>query len=307
MDNILDVLVIGLGPAGLCAGVYAERAGLKCVVTESMPMGGGQITTTGDVENYLGFSMISGFELAMKFSEHAEKSEVKVINATISSVEKQDNIFCSTLENGEKIYSKTVIACTGAVNKKLGAKGEMDFTGRGVGYCAHCDGAFYRNKTTVVIGGGDRGVTNALYLSNICKKVYVVHRRDELRGAKTLCQKLLEKDNVEVVYNSTVSEIKGGIKVESVVLENINDNTKTEISTDGVFVAIGITPANQLFKDLVETDNSGFIVADESCKTSLDGFYVAGDLRTKPLRQIVTAVADGANAVYSVEEYLREL
>ena len=307
MDNVLDVLVIGSGPAGLCAGVYAERAGLNCVVTEAMPMGGGQITTTGDVENYLGFSMINGFELAMKFSEHAEKSEVKVMNATISSVEKQDNIFCSTLDNGNKIYSKAVIACTGAVNKKLGAKGEMEFTGRGVGYCAHCDGAFYRNKTTVVVGGGDTGITSALYLSNICKKVYVVHRRDELRGAKSLCEKLLEKENVEVVYNTTVNEIKGGIKVESVVLENVTDNTTTEISTDGVFVAIGITPVNALFKDLVETDNSGFIVADESCKTSFDGFYVAGDLRTKPLRQIVTAVADGANAVYSVEEYLREL
>lgn len=307
MDNILDVLVIGSGPAGLCAGVYAQRAGLDCVVTETMPMGGGQITNTGDVENYLGFSMINGFELAMKFSEHAEEAEVKVINAKINAVEKQDNIFCSTLENGDKIYSKAVIACTGAVNKKLGAKGEVEYTGRGVGYCAHCDGAFYRNKTTVVVGGGDTGITSALYLSNICKKVYVVHRRDELRGAKILCEKLLEKDNVEVVYNTTVNEIKGEQKVSSVVLENVLDKTQTEINTDGVFVAIGITPVNDLFKDLAETDNSGFIVADESCRTSLDGLYVAGDLRTKPLRQVVTAVADGANAVYSVEEYLREL
>ncbi len=307
MDNILDVLIIGSGPAGLCAGIYAQRAGLNCAVAETMPMGGGQITNTGDVENYLGFSSIGGFDLAMKFTEHAQEAEVKMLNAQIVSVIKEDDVFCSNLQNGDKIYSKAVIASTGAVSKKLGVKGEAEFTGKGVGYCAHCDGAFYRNKTTVVVGGGDTGITSALYLANLCEKVYLIHRRDELRGAKILSEKLTSKENVEIIYNTTLKEVKGEQKVSSVVLENVLDKTQTEINTDGVFIAIGIAPVNDLFKDLATTDESGFIVANEDCKTSLDGLFVAGDLRTKPLRQIVTAVADGANAVYSAEEYLREL
>lgn len=307
MDNILDVLVIGSGPAGLCAGIYAKRAGLDCAVTEIMPMGGGQIMNTGEVENYLGFASVEGFELAMKFNEHAQSADVKMLNTQIISLKKQDNIFIATTANGEEICAKTVIACTGAVSKKLGVKGEAEFTGKGVGYCAHCDGAFYRNKTTVVIGGGDTAVTSALYLANLCQKVYIAHRRDEFKSAKSLVDKLNEKDNIEIIYNATLQEIKGEEKVSGVVLENIIDKTQTEISTDGVFIAIGVSPVNELFKDFVNTDNGGFIVADETCKTSLEGLFVAGDLRSKPLRQVVTAVADGANAVYSAEEYLREL
>lgn len=307
MDNVLDVLVIGSGPAGLCAGIYAKRAGLSCAVAEIMPMGGGQIMNTGEVENYLGFSLIDGFELAMKFNEHAQSADVKMLNTQIISVKKQDDVFVSTTANGDEILSKTLIACTGAVSKKLGVKGEAEFTGKGVGYCAHCDGAFYRNKTTVVVGGGDTGITSALYLANLCEKVYVVHRRDELRGASVLAEKLNEKENIEILYNTTLQEIKGEEKVTGVVLENVINKTQTELNTDGVFIAIGITPVNDLFKDLAEIDNGGFIIADETCKTSLSGFFVAGDLRTKPLRQVVTAVADGANAVYSAEEYLREL
>ncbi len=306
INEASDVCIIGSGPAGLCASVYAGRAGLKHVIYEKFPMCGGQIVNTGDVENYPGFSSVGGFELAQKFYEHAVSAGGSFRSETVKSVIKNNGIFEITSENGKTTYSKTVIAATGAKSKTLGAKGEIEFTGKGVSYCAHCDGAFYRNKTAVVVGGGDTAVSDALYLSNLCKQVIVVHRRDGFRAAKSLVDKLESKENVKIIRGFVLSEIKGDTKAESVILKRVKNNETQEFLTDGIFIAVGASPENALFKDIVKTDEAGFITANEDCITSLEGLFVAGDLRTKPLRQIVTAVSDGANAIYSAEKYLRE-
>lgn len=306
LNENLDVCIIGSGPAGLSASVYAGRAGLKHCIYEKFPMSGGQIVNTGEVENYLGFSSIGGFDLAQKFYEHAENAGGSFKTESVKSVAKNNGLFEIISENGEQVYSKTVIAATGAKSKALGVKGEVEFTGRGVSYCAHCDGAFYRNKTAVVVGGGDTAVSDALYLSNLCKQVIVVHRRDEFRAAKSLLDKLEVKENVKILRNFVLTEIKGETKAESVILKNVKNNETQEFLTDGVFIAVGVSPQNELFKDIAQVDQAGFLTAGEDCKTSLDGLFVAGDLRAKPLKQIVTAVSDGANAVYSAEKYLRE-
>lgn len=306
INQISDVCIIGSGPAGLSASVYASRAGLKHVVYEKFPMSGGQIVNTGDVENYLGFSSVGGFDLAQKFHEHAVNAGGNFKTEAIKSIFKNNGVFEVASEKGEIEYFKTVIAATGAKSKTLGAKGEAEFTGKGVSYCAHCDGAFYRNKTAVVVGGGDTAVSDALYLSNLCKQVIVVHRRDEFRAVKSLVNKLEAKENVKIIRGFVLVEIKGDTKAESVILKSVKNNETQEFLTDGVFIAVGVSPVNELFKDIAETNEAGFLIANEDCKTSLEGLFVAGDLRAKPLKQIVTAVADGANAIYSAEKYLRE-
>ncbi len=306
INEIMDVCIIGSGPAGLSASVYAGRAGLKHVIYEKFPMSGGQIVNTGDVENYLGFTSIGGFDLALKFYEHAVKAGGIFKNETVKSISKSNGIFEIISEKGKTEYFKTVIAATGAKSKTLGARGEAEFTGKGVSYCAHCDGAFYRNQTAVVVGGGDTAVSDALFLSNLCRQVIVVHRRDEFRAAKSLVNKLETKENVKILRGFVLNEIKGDTKAQSVILKSVTNNETQEFLTDGVFIAVGVSPVNELFKDIAETDEAGFLTANEDCKTSLDGLFVAGDLRAKPLRQIVTAVSDGANAVYSAEKYLRE-
>ncbi|MGN1467617.1 MAG: thioredoxin-disulfide reductase [Ruminococcus sp.] len=306
-DKILDSVIIGTGPAGLSAAVYAERAGLDFRIFEKFPMSGGQIVNTGEVENYLGFSSIGGFELSQRFYEHSLAVGVKIENAEITAVKKNEGIFEIESLSGESFYSKTVIAATGAVSKKLNVPGEAEFTGKGVSYCAHCDGAFYKGKKAAVIGGGDTAVCDAIYLSNICSKVYVIIRRDAFRAAESLVKKLKSLSNVQIIQNSIIKEIKGQQKLTSIVLENVSDKKETTLDADGVFIAVGITPVSELFKDTAKTDRAGFICADEDCKTSLSGLFAAGDVRTKPLRQIVTAVADGANAVYSAEKYIREM
>lgn len=305
-DKLLDTVIIGTGPAGLSASVYAQRAGLDFRVFEKFPMSGGQIVNTTEVENYLGYSSIDGFELSQKFYNHATNTGAKIETGAINSVVKNDGFFQIVKEDGEKLFSKTVIAATGVISKKLGVTGESDFVGKGVSYCAHCDGAFYKDKTVAVIGGGDTALTDALYLANLCKKVYVIHRRDEFRGAKSLTEKLKSKENVQIIWNSVLKEIEGQKKVSSITVENVLDKTTSNVQLEGVFIAVGVVAVNEPFKNLAQTDKSGFIVADESCKTSLNGLFVAGDLRSKNLRQIVTAVSDGANAVYSAEKYLRE-
>lgn len=305
-NEILDVCIIGSGPAGLSASVYASRAGLNHIIYEKFPISGGQIVNTGEVENYLGFTSLGGFDLAQKFYEHAVKAGASFKTEVVKSIEKNNGIFEIISEKGETVYTKTVIAATGVKSKTLGAKGETEFTGKGVSYCAHCDGAFYRNKTAVVVGGGDTAVSDALYLSNLCKQVIVVHRRDEFRAAKSLIDKLEAKQNVKIIRGFVLEEIKGETKVEFVILKSVKNNETQEFLTDGVFIAVGVNPENELFKDIAETNKAGFLIANEDCKTSLEGLFVAGDLRAKPLKQIVTAVSDGANAIYSAEEYLRE-
>lgn len=305
-EKTLDTAIIGAGPAGLCAAVYASRAGLEYRIFEKAPVSGGQIINTGEVENYPGFVSIDGFELSQRLYGHALKAGAKIEYGEISKISKADGIFNLEI-GGEKILSKTVIAATGAVSKRLGVKGEAGLIGKGVSYCAHCDGAFYKGKTAAVIGGGDTAIGDGLYLANICKKVYVVHRRGEFRAAGSLLNRLKKCENVEIITRSVVREIRGEEKVTSVLLENTLDKGQRELALDGVFIAVGAEPQGGLFKDLAETEGAGFIIAGEDCKTSMPGLFAAGDLRTKPLRQIVTAVADGANAVHSAEIYLREL
>lgn len=304
MSKIYDLIIIGSGPAGLAAGIYAGRAELDTIIIEKNGLSGGQIINTYEVDNYPGVPGISGFDLATKFRSHCDEIGVKFITGDVMTFTVEGDLKKLVLNNGDEYIAKAVIIATGAVYRKLGVKGEKEFAGMGVSYCATCDGAFFRNKVTVVVGGGDVALEDAIFLARLSKKVYVVHRRDEFRGTKSLATKLSQLDNVEICWNSVVEEIAGKDMVESVTLKDTKTNEIKQLDTDGVFIAIGTTPSSDIYKDLVKTDEYGYIIADESCETNVPGIFAAGDIRTKPLRQIVTAAADGANAITAVEKYL---
>ena len=305
-----DLIIIGSGPAGLSAAVYAKRAGLNMLIIEKNPVSGGQIIDTYEVDNYLGIPGVNGFDLAMKFREHADKLGAEFVDATVSSVKIRDAgsdtkapVYEVVTDAG--VYeTHTVILATGAHHSKLGVPGEEELTGKGVSYCATCDGAFYKGKITAVNGGGDVAVEDAIYLSRFAEKVYLIHRRDELRAAKILQDEMLALPNVEVIWDSVVRQINGDGKVASVRVENVKTKEEKDVTVDGIFVAIGIHPSTDLFADLVECDEQGYIIASEDGATSVPGIFVAGDCRRKRLRQIVTAVADGANAVTAVQDFL---
>ncbi|MBQ7504993.1 MAG: FAD-dependent oxidoreductase [Ruminococcus sp.] len=296
---MLDLLIAGSGPAGLSAAVYASNAMLDFVVVEKYPMSGGQMLNTIDINNYLGFELTDGFTLGQAFRTHAEKAGAKFVNDEIKSIEKLDGGY-KVVCNSQDFETKTIIFALGANPRKLSVKGEKEFAGKGVSYCATCDGNFFRGKATAVVGGGDVALEDALYLANICSEVYLIHRRGELRGAKYLQDKVFKNDKIKLVLNSQVEEIFGENKVEGVKLNN-----GEKLDVDGVFIAVGIEANSTLLDKFVDTDN-GFIIADESGRTSAEGIFAAGDVRTKRLRQISTAVSDGANAVHSVEEYLNK-
>lgn len=304
MEKQYDVVIIGAGPAGLSAAIYAERAKLKTIVIEKEGMSGGQVLTTYEVDNYPGIPGIDGFELGTKFREHAERLDAQFTEDQVVSVESDGNGHLVVCEN-ESYKTRTVLIATGASHRKLGVPGEERLTGSGVSYCATCDGAFFKNKVTAVIGGGDVALEDAIFLARMCKKVYLIHRRDELRGAKSLRDKLFSLENVEVIWDTVVEEIQGETRVESLKLKQVNTQKNTELEVDGVFVAVGIIPNSQAFDGLVEMEH-GYIQAGEDCETSVSGIFAAGDVRTKSLRQIVTAVSDGANAITSIEKYLTE-
>ncbi len=300
-----DITIIGAGPAGLSAAVYAIRAGLEVEVIETEYMPGGQVLTTYEVDNYLGFHGINGFDLGMKFKEHAEGMGIKFKSGKVSEIRKKDSDF--EVVCGEEILdTHTVLVATGAENRKLGVEGEARLQGKGVSYCATCDGAFFRGKDAVVIGGSYTAVEDAIYLSALCNKVYLVHRRDKLRAGAFLEKQLFACENVEIIWNSTVEQILGEDKVSGIELKDVKTGDIRELTIDGVFVAVGTIPRTDLLKGIAELDSNGYAIADETCKTSATGIYVAGDLRTKPLRQISTAVADGANATTSIWNYLME-
>ena len=301
MSEILDLVICGGGAAGLTSAVYAARSGLDFVLIDISSSMGSQITQTSDVDNYTGFEKVNGMELVMKFYEHANALSAPMVNDEVQEISKENGIFTVKCAQGE-YKSRTVIYCSGASHRELGVKGEKELLGRGVGYCAVCDGFFYRNKTVVVVGGGNTAVTDALYLSKICKKVILVHRRDSLRAEKILVERLESADNVEFMFNSEVSEILGEKGADGVLLKS---GEKSDC--DGVFIAVGIVPRSDTVKNLAQLDNNGYIVADESGKTSLDGLFAAGDVRTKELRQIITACSDGANCVDSVNKFLDNL
>lgn len=299
-----DLIIIGSGPAGLSAAVYGKRAGLNLLVIEQNPMSGGQVLNTYEVDNYLGLPGMNGFELGMKFREHADKAEVEFQKATVTAVRVREDKKIVETADGNAYETKALILATGAEHKLLGVPGEEAYKGKGVSYCATCDGAFFKGRETAVVGGGDVAVEDAIYLARMCKKVYLIHRRDSLRAAKSLQDKLFACENVEVLWNQTVSEIYGSDLVEGVRLHHIKEGTDKDLAVEGVFVAVGMTPNTEVFRGIVECDEAGYLVAGEDCATSTAGIYAAGDIRTKAVRQIVTAVADGACAVAAVEKYL---
>lgn len=303
MKKIYDMIVIGGGPGGYTAAMYGARAGLDVVVVEKLSAGG-QMALTHQIDNYPGFEEgIDGFALGEKMRQHAERFGAETELAEVTAVRLDSKI--KEIETSEGIFrGKTVVISTGANPRELGVPGEKELVGRGINYCAACDGMFYKGKTVVVVGGGNTAAADAMLLSRIAKKVIVVHRRNTLRATKIYHEPLMQAPNVEFRWNSTVSELLYDSKVRGVKVEHVSTGEQSVIECDGVFVSIGRAPASQLVKDQIAVDPSGYILADESTRTSLPGVFAVGDVRTKVLRQIVTAVADGATAVHYAEEYL---
>ena len=306
MTHIYDTVIIGAGPAGCSAALYASRAGLDTTVIEKYSPGG-QMALTGDIDNYPGFEEgIDGFTLGMKMHKSAERFGITTNYGEITDVDFSEKIKKLTTSSGE-ILAKTVIIASGARSRELGIENEKNLIGKGVHYCAHCDGNFYRNKTVVVVGGGNSAAADALYLSRLAEKVYLVHRRDTLRATKIYHEPLMKAENVEFLWNSTVEEFITELRVKGVKIKNTVTGETKDVMCDGVFVSIGRDPATEFLKGKVDLDGNGYIIADETTKTNLEGVFAAGDVRTKALRQVVTAVSDGAVAVHFAEEYLNEV
>ena len=302
-QNIYDVVIIGGGPGGYTAALYAARANLTVLLLEKLTPGG-QMGTTDVIDNYPGFPEgINGFELAMQMKQGAERFGVETKLSEVLSVDLKGAV--KQIRTADGTYqAKTVVLASGAHPRELGLAEERELRGRGVSYCATCDGMFYRGKTVVVVGGGNTVAADVLYLSKLCKKVYLVHRRDTLRASKVYLDPLQKAENVEFVWDSEVQEILQDGKVQGVLVRNKKSGEKTELSCDGLFGAVGYLPNTGLFRSQVETDEAGYVLADETTRTSLPGVYAVGDLRRKPLRQVVTAAADGAVAAHFIEEYL---
>lgn len=335
MAERYDLIIIGSGPAGLAAAIYAQRARLHTLVLEKEMVSGGQVLNTYEVDNYPGMPGISGFELGTKMREHADKLETKFVTdevreISLVSAEALDELQQEKEESGaDKLQAaqlrpvsgggawkqvsgkkgtylaKAVIIASGATHSKLGIPGEEALAGMGVSYCATCDGAFFRGRKTAVIGGGDVAIEDAIFLARMCEHVWLIHRRDELRGAKSLQEALFALPNVTIIWDTVAESIEGTEAVEALALKNVKTGEQSRLEVDGVFIAVGITPNSQPYQELIETER-GYLRAGEDCATSVPGIYAAGDVRTKQLRQIVTAVADGANAVTSVERYLTQ-
>ena len=292
-----DTIIIGAGPAGLSAGIYARRGGLKTVIIEKQSVGG-QAQTAADIRNYPGIPSTSGFDLCYAMMNQCTTFGADFVFDTISQINLVGEIKKVTLASGVEIEGKTVIIASGASARKLGVENENEFIGKGVSYCATCDGAFFKGKTVAVIGGGNTAAEDALYLEKLAKKVYLVHRRDALRADKILCDRL-EKSGISIIWNSIVESLSGEDKIAQVTLKNVKNDTLTSLSVDGVFVAIGEIPNSQLFDNVKKTP-SGYIVTNDVMRTNIDGVYAVGDVREKSLRQVVTACADGAIAADNI-------
>lgn len=305
MEHIYDVVIIGGGPAGYTAALYCVRAGLDTIVLEKLSAGG-QMATTEQIDNYPGFEEgVDGFGLAQKMQQQAERFGAKTELAEVQSVQLAGTVKEITTDSGV-VKGKAVIIATGANPRKMGIAKEEMLVGRGVGYCAACDGMFYRNKTVAVIGGGNTAAADAMLLSRICEKVHLVHRRDTLRATKIYHEPLMKAENVEFHWNSKVVDLTEEGKVTGVVLENVKTGERETVACDGVFVSIGRQPATELFKGQIELDEAGYVAADETTRTNLPGVFAIGDVRQKTVRQVVTAVADGAVASHYADEYLAE-
>ena len=305
MTKIYDMLIIGGGPAGYTAALYAARGGLSVAVVEKMAPGG-QMALTHQIDNYPGFvDGVEGFDLGMKMQAQAERFGAVTEYAEVEDLDLEVNPKVVKTNMGD-FFGRTVVIATGANPRELGLAEEKSLLGRGVAYCAACDGMFYKGKTVVVVGGGNSAAADALLLSRIVDKVYLVHRRDSLRATKIYHAPLMNAENVEFVWNSTVEEILADDTVKAIVVKDVNSGEKREISCEGVFVSIGRKPATEIFAGKLELDANGYIIADESTKTSIDGVFAVGDVRTKMVRQVVTAVSDGAVAAHYAEEFLAE-
>jgi thioredoxin reductase (NADPH) len=301
-----DVAIIGAGPAGLSAGVYCARAKLSTVIIEKM-YPGGQAALTDKIENYPGFAEgISGVELTENMKAQAENFGAKILNGDVENIKKQDGKFTVLLKN-ENIEADSVIVASGARSRKLGIEAEDKFVGRGISYCATCDGAFYRDSHVLMVGGGDTAIEEALFLTRFASKIYVVHRRDQLRATKILQERAFMNEKIEFIWDSVVDDIKGDGMVKEAVIKNLKTGEKRILPVEGVFVAIGWVPNTSFAKDLLKLNDSGYVITDEYMATNVPGLFAAGDVREKPLRQVVTAVADGAVAAVSVEKYLDSL
>ncbi|MDD6194405.1 MAG: thioredoxin-disulfide reductase [Lachnospiraceae bacterium] len=301
-----DVIIIGSGPAGLASAIYAKRAALNTLVIEKNPLSGGQILNTYEVDNYPGLPKISGMELGQKMRAHADEQQAEFVTADVTELEHIDGIH--RVHTTKDTYeAKTVILAMGASHRRLGVTGEDELCGMGVSYCATCDGAFFRNRSVAVVGGGDVALEDALFLARGCKEVFLIHRRDAFRGAKILQQQVMETDNITLCMDTTVSEIQGEDMVEHLLIYNKKKDTREVLDVNGVFIAVGIAPNTSGIRGLPSMDEAGYILAGEDGVTDVPGVFVAGDCRTKQLRQVITATADGANAVTSVERYLYEM
>lgn len=298
-----DLIIIGAGPAGISAGIYAQRAMLHTLLLEKGYVTGGQVLNTYEVDNYPGLPGVSGMELAEGFESHADRMGLVRQRGEVKKIEKADDHFIIETKN-ECYEAKSVIIAAGARHRHLGIPGEEELAGMGVSYCATCDGAFFAGRTIAVVGGGDAALEDAIFLARGCKKVYVIHRRDEFRGTQVLQKRLKEFDNVEIIWDSVVEEIQGSDQAEGIRIKNVKTEEESQLKLDGVFIAVGILPNSEDFQGLVAMDGGNYIVAGEDCVTSMPGIFAAGDVRTKMLRQIVTAAADGACAVTSVQNYL---
>lgn len=300
-----DVTILGGGPAGLSAGVYAARGELKTAIVD-ITMFGGQPSNYADIENYMGFPEIGGFELAEKFEEHCDKFGAQkfpmqeIVSVDVVSTPK-------IIETKEYVFkSKTIILAMGASPKKLGINGEKEFTGRGVSYCAVCDGAFYKDKAVAVIGGGNTAVEEAIYLTKFAKKVYIIHRRDTLRADKILVNRAKANEKIKFIYDTVPLEVQGSEKVENLVIKNVKTEEVTDLKTDGIFPFIGVVPNTELINGQLEQDKYGFILTDERMMSSVGGVFAAGDIRNTPLRQVITAVSDGAVSAVYAAKYIEE-
>ena len=297
-----DIIIVGAGPAGLTAGIYSARANKKVLVLEALSYGG-QIINTPSIENYPGEKNISGFDFATNLYNQSKELGVEIIFQKVIDI-KNDKIK-EVITNKESFKTKSIIIATGCENRKLGLPNEDSLIGKGISYCATCDGNFYKNKTVAVVGGGNTAIEDALYLSDIVNKVYLIHRRDSFRAEEKIVNLLKEKTNIEFVLNSNIVKINGESNLESIEISNGNDNKTLNI--DGLFIAIGRIPENENFKNLVDVDENGYIIAKENCKTNVSGIFVAGDNRTKEVRQLVTATSDGSIAAIEAVKYLNSI
>ncbi len=298
-----QTIIVGSGPAGMTAAIYAQRAKLSALVIEKDFVSGGQMVKTSEVDNYPGLPGMGGYEIGETFRAHAEKLGAIFVRENVKKIE-LEGYRKRVITNKGEYLAETVILATGARHRMLGIPGEEELQGMGVSYCATCDGAFFKDKVAVVVGGGDVAVEDTIFLSRICRQVYLVHRRSELRAEKFLQEKVRNLENVKILWDTVLEEIEGKEQVESVRLKNVHTGEIVSLCADGVFIAVGMIPNTDNFKELVEISPEGYIQAGEDCITSVPGIYAAGDIRTKKLRQIITAAADGVNAVESVQRYL---